>query len=108
MKSSWTQAQGFVTPASPSQHHETPFSEELRKLLGQTPFRPFIVRTADGRETRVSHPETMGYEGRVATFIHPSGGVEIFDLFLVSSVLVNVSTEPPSSPAQPEAGDSGE
>jgi len=83
-------------------------SEELGKLLGQTPFRPFIVRTADGRETRVSHPGAMGYEGRIATYIHPTGGVEIFDLFLVSPVLVDVSTEPAASPAQPEVQDNGE
>ncbi len=82
--------------------------EELRKFLGQTPFRPLIVRTADGRETRVSHPEAMGYEGRIATYIHPTGGVEIFDLFLVSSVLVNVPGEPAASPAQPEAEDNGD
>jgi hypothetical protein len=83
-------------------------SDELGKLVQQRPFRPFIVRTADGRETRVRHPEAMGYQGRIATYIHPTGGVEIFDLFLVSSILVDVPAEPAEAPAQPQAKGNGE
>jgi hypothetical protein len=83
-------------------------SDELRKLLDQKPFQPFVVRTADGRETRVSHPEAMGYQGRIATYIHPTGGVEIFDLFLVSSILVDVPLEEGSSPALPATQGNGE
>jgi len=50
----------------------------------------------------------MGYQGRIATYIHPTGGVEIFDLFLVSSVLVDVAAEPAARPAQPGAEGNGE
>ena len=78
-------------------------SAELGKLVEQRPFQPFVVRTADGLETRVSHPEAMGYQGRIATYIHPTGGVEIFDLFLVSSVLVEIV-----EPTTPKAEGNGE
>jgi hypothetical protein len=81
-------------------------SAELQRLLQEKPFRPFIVRTADGRETRVSHPEAMAYDGRIATYIHPTGGVEIFDLFLVSSIVVEVNG-PAASPAAPSAEGNG-
>ncbi len=78
-------------------------TEELRKLLEARPFQPFVIRTGDGRETRVSHPEAVGYSGRIATYIHPIGGVEIFDLFLVSSLFVDVPT-----PGAPSDGNGGE
>jgi hypothetical protein len=78
-------------------------SEELRRLLEARPFQPFVIRTGDGREPRVSHPEAVGYSGRIATYIHPSGGVEIFDLFLVSSLFPDVT-----SPGTPTDGNGGE
>jgi hypothetical protein len=78
-------------------------SEELRKLLEARPFQAFVIRTGDGCETRVSHPEAVGYSGRIATYIHPSGGVEIFDLFLVSSLFVDVAT--PKTSAAGSAAD---
>jgi hypothetical protein len=29
----------------------------IRELLQSTPFQPFIIRMADGREYRIDHPE---------------------------------------------------
>lgn len=29
----------------------------IRELLAATPFQPFIIRMADGREYRIEHPE---------------------------------------------------
>jgi hypothetical protein len=79
-------------------------SEQLGRLLEQRPFQPFLVCTADGRETRVSHPEAMGYQGRIATYIHPTGGVEIFNLFLVSSIVVDVPVERVESTSEGTGG----
>ena len=77
-------------------------TEQLKNCLERRPFRPFVVRQADGKETRVTHPEAMGYGGgRIATYIHPNGAVEIIDLLLVSSVPV----DPPSvSPKRRKGG----
>jgi hypothetical protein len=30
---------------------------QIRELLHTTPFRPFVIRTADGRECRIDHPD---------------------------------------------------
>jgi hypothetical protein len=65
-------------------------TDQLQARLTAKPFLPFVVRMADGRETRVTHPEAMGYRGgRIATYIHPNERVEIIDLLLVSSLLVD-------------------
>jgi hypothetical protein len=82
-------------------------SEQLGRLLEQRPFQPFVVRSADGRETRVSHPEAMGYQGRIATYIHPTGAVEILDLFLLSSIRVDVPAESDAPPPAPSAEGNG-
>jgi hypothetical protein len=29
----------------------------IRELLNATPFQPFVIRMADGREYRIDHPE---------------------------------------------------
>ncbi len=71
-------------------------TDQLKDCLERRPFRPFVIRQADGRETRIAHPEAMGYGGgRIATYIHPDGRVQIFDLLLVSTLLVD---SPPSAP----------
>jgi len=33
--------------------------EELKKAMDQRPFLPFSIRTADGREIRVTHPDAV-------------------------------------------------
>jgi hypothetical protein len=71
-------------------------SEELHRLLDARPFRPFVIGTA-GRETRVTHPEAVGMQGRIAAYVLPAGGVEIIDLFLVESLLVETPAAPPAS-----------
>ena len=30
---------------------------KIRELLHAAPFRPFVIRTADGREYRIEHPD---------------------------------------------------
>ena len=77
-------------------------TEQLKQCLEHRPFRPFVIRQADGKETRVTHPEAMGYGGgRIATYIHPDGAVEIIDLLLVSTLLVD---PPPAVPRRRNRG----
>ena len=65
-------------------------TDQLKDRLTARPFIPFVIRQTDGRETRVAHPEACGYGGsRIATYIHPDGRVEIIDLLLVSSLVVD-------------------
>jgi hypothetical protein len=69
-------------------------TDQLKAALERRPFVPLGIRQADGRETRIAHPEAAAYGGgRIATYIQPDGRVEIIDLLLVSSLLVDVPEE---------------
>ena len=51
-------------------------TDQLKAALERRPFVPFVIRQADGRETRITHPEAAAYGGgRIATYIHPDGRV---------------------------------
>jgi hypothetical protein len=61
-------------------------TEQLPKLINARPFRPFALRTADGREIEVAHPENIAYgAGRIAVVV-VQDDVEIIDLLLVPSL----------------------
>ena len=61
-------------------------TEQLPKLIKARPFVPFTIRTADGRQVEVSHPEAIAYTGgRIAVVLGPDEAVEIIDLLLVPS-----------------------
>ena len=69
-------------------------TEQLKDAHQRRPFVPFAIRQADGRETRVTHPESLAYGGgRVAVYVHPDGRVEIIDLLLVNALVVDAPTE---------------
>lgn len=52
--------------------YEKRMTDEIRKLLHDVPFVPFVVRTSDGRQYRVRHPDYVA--------ISPKGGrVTLFD-----------------------------
>lgn len=73
-------------------------TEQLPKLIKARPFVPFTIRTADGREVRVHHPEAIAYTGgRIAVVLNQDESVEIIDLLLVPSLQV------PSPSASPES-----
>ncbi len=44
-------------------------SREIREALLQRPFKPFLMRLADGRELRVRHPEYVAVSPRHLIFI---------------------------------------
>jgi hypothetical protein len=73
-------------------------TEQLPKLIKATPFTPFTIRTADGREIKVLHPEAIAYPGgRIAVVVSPDESVDIIDLLLVPTLQI-------LGPGQVEAG----
>jgi hypothetical protein len=64
-------------------------SEQLPRLINSRPFVPFSLRTADGCEVEVRHPENIAYGGgRIAVVVN-GDDVEIIDLLLVPSLKVS-------------------
>ncbi len=68
--------------------------EQLRSIHGARPFRPFTIRTADGREIRVAHPDclAMSQSGRTVVIVHPDDSLSILDLLLVTELKVDPAT----------------
>jgi hypothetical protein len=62
--------------------------EQLRKAHSARPFKPFTMRTADGREYSVPHPEFLYITppGRTVVVADKSGAVDLVDLLLVASL----------------------
>lgn len=62
--------------------------EAVRKALNERPFRPFVLRTGDGREFRVGHPERLLVVGPGRTVIvgYEKEDFDIIDLLLVTSL----------------------
>jgi hypothetical protein len=64
-------------------------TDQLLGLVGKMPFTAFTIRTADGREIAVNHPEAIAHTGgRIAAILHPNDQMEIVDLLIVSSILI--------------------
>jgi hypothetical protein len=78
--------------------------QQWRRALEARPFRPFKVRTADGREYEVKHPEaawaTPG--GRVVFIAVDDDGAVAIDL-LLATALDPVGIQ--LGPAPPEEGE---
>ena len=69
-------------------------SEQLPKLIKARPFVPFAIRTADGREVEVSHPEAIAYTGgRIAVVLGPDESVDVIDLLLVPTLQIRASVQ---------------
>jgi hypothetical protein len=68
-------------------------TDQMKALIEARPFVPFIIRTADGRQIDVKHPETIAYRGgRIAVVFKTSDAVEIIDPLLVPSLEVGVAS----------------
>jgi hypothetical protein len=54
--------------------------EQIRRAMHQQPFRPFMLRLADGRTYRIGHPDFIaippGDRPREVTFYDQAGGPE--------------------------------
>lgn len=63
-------------------------TEQFRTALKAQPFRPFTVRTADGHEYLVDHPEVaiQSRSGRTAVVANGEDSFAILDLLLVTAL----------------------
>lgn len=68
--------------------------KELQAVYRHQPFRPFVLHLADGRSVRVVHPEFIAVSpvGRSAVVYDKTGGFEMIDLLLVTSIEVRNGT----------------
>lgn len=70
----------------------------IRELLRASPFQPFVVRMADGREYRVEHPDfVLAASSDVPQIIieEPSGSQHYLSSLLVTSVeRIGADTQP--------------
>jgi hypothetical protein len=68
-------------------------TERLQSAMRQTPFRPFTIHMADGREIEVPHPDFVAYTptGRTVIVVHPDESYSVLDLLLMSELEVHTS-----------------
>ncbi|HBS28521.1 MAG TPA: hypothetical protein DEB06_03500 [Phycisphaerales bacterium] len=86
--------------------------DDIKKAYGLRPFRAFVMRTADGREFRVEHPEFLAFapDGREMTLYsaEPGGWVDHIDPMLVVSLGYSTgSSNGDSHPSPPAGGTNG-
>jgi hypothetical protein len=64
--------------------------EQVRKIYEDTPFRPFVIHLADGREIPVHHREFImsAPSGRTLFVCQPDDTLNIIDLLLVTDLEV--------------------
>jgi len=65
-------------------------TQQLRAMIQTTPFRPFRIHLADGRNLRVNHPDYImrSPSGRSAILCRPDDTFEVIDLLLVTTLEV--------------------
>jgi hypothetical protein len=75
--------------------------EELKQIKDRRPFEPFFIHLADGRELRITHPDSVAWHAggipRVVLVAHADGS-EFLDLTLITSLRI------PHSEAAKDAG----
>jgi hypothetical protein len=71
-------------------------TEHLRRTLRANPFQPFIIRTADGRQFPIPHPDFLSISpsGRMATIYHSDDSASIVDLLLMTELEVSPPVKP--------------
>ena len=62
---------------------------KIRELLHATPFHPFVIRKADGKEYRIEHPDFVlaaSSDVPQITIEDPDGSTHFLSALLVTSV----------------------
>ena len=68
----------FASPPVP--HYPSAMTDEVRRLMNAEPFVPFLIKTSDGKQYRVRHPDFVA--------ISPKGGrVTVYDNEETSTML---------------------
>ena len=62
----------------------------LREVHTARPFQPFVLRMADAKTLRITHPESLAYNptGRTMVYVAPNGSSHYVDLLLVARIEV--------------------
>jgi hypothetical protein len=71
--------------------------EQLRSMQTTQPFRPFLIKLADGRAFRVNHPEVVScsLNGRELV-VHDEDGMHLLEMLLVAE-MTRAPIEPSST-----------
>ena len=74
--------------------------EQLRGTDRATPFQPFTIRMADGRQFHIPHPDflSMSPSGRTAVIFHPDDSASIVDLLLMTELELSPAPKAGASP----------
>ncbi len=60
-------------------------AESLQEVIHASPFRPFVIRIADGKQVVVPHPEWIVFQGnRTAVVMESDDRLHIIDIGLVT------------------------
>ena len=68
---------------------ESKMKARIRELLHATPFQPFVIRVADGKEYRIEHPDfVLAAPSDVPQIIieEPDGNVHFLSVLLMTSI----------------------
>jgi hypothetical protein len=64
--------------------------DEIKRIKDERPFRPFQIRTADGREITIGHPDAIAWEGPsfapMLFCVLPGGRREVVNVGLITSL----------------------
>ena len=62
-------------------------TNEVRRLMNAEPFVPFMIRTSDGRQYRVKHPDYVAISpkgGRITVYANEETGTMLSALHVVA------------------------
>jgi hypothetical protein len=83
--------------------------DEIKRIKDQRPFQPFLIRMADGREIRISHPDAISWdvESPRMAFAISKGEHHWIEVALVRSLVPPVPASSDPENGSPGDGDSG-
>ena len=62
-------------------------NEQVRQMVRAEPFRPFLVKLADGRQFEVRHPENISCSLRGREMVvHDKDGMHLIEMLLVIEI----------------------
>ena len=64
-----------------------PMTDEVRKLMNAEPFVPFLIKTSDGKQYRVKHPDYVAISpkgGRITVYADEEAGTMLSALHMVA------------------------
>ncbi len=79
--------------------------EQVRQMQTAQPFRPFLVKLADGRSFLVRHPELVScsLNGR-EMFLHDAEGVHLIEMLMVVELVAAPEGEAAGKPKRRRPG----